>query len=424
MDKQQKINQLHYLGDFEIESGEILITDPCYYQDEQGAGISVKKGIWKGFVYVADSGDWDLRCAILLAYHENHPVLLKKSGWEQLEYGTGVDSGQAGFFDRQFFNDASVVKEKIDNPLTGRNLWYDLCCHRTINTELGAGVIPYGVVSSSGFGDGSYPAYAQYFGDEIIALGLDFYVLPPISFIPPFNEWETKLFDLLEMEDSKLAQFLLSNPDIELHWFINYSLYTNKTNSLKTLLLYQGNSEGLDIEYIIDHDRFETFEAIKWEINQKASLKNILANIICWKPLETALRWSENICSINTGLGQASLDFILTFATRLEDAALPLLEFWVEKGLKGYGEELTIDQLERNFEKKPALQKYLYDNLSRILIKSEAFVGSKVEIIEGTFNGFQGLVIAVKKNKLIINVTIFGRSTEIEEDVKKVKLLD
>jgi hypothetical protein len=37
-------------------------------------------------------------------------------------------------------------------------LWYMRCCHLTL-TKLAAGVLPYGVVASSGYGDGSYDCY-------------------------------------------------------------------------------------------------------------------------------------------------------------------------------------------------------------------------------------------------------------------------
>ena len=40
------------------------------------------------------------------------------------------------------------------------DLWYNHACDITLS-EMSAGVMPYGVVSSSGFGDGSYVCYTH-----------------------------------------------------------------------------------------------------------------------------------------------------------------------------------------------------------------------------------------------------------------------
>ena len=52
--------------------------------------------------------------------------------------------------------------------------WYEMCCDKTLS-NLGAGVIPGGVVSSSGFGDGGYSAcFATNDAGEIVSVEINF----------------------------------------------------------------------------------------------------------------------------------------------------------------------------------------------------------------------------------------------------------
>lgn len=198
----KKNQTTHYLGEFEIESAKILLTDPCYQHEEYSESDAsyAEKGIWKADAIQVYDESWGNRITLLYAHHENHlQAALNQPGWETLEYGTGVDSGQAGFFDLKYFNDANQIKEALENPLTGKNLWYDYCCHKTLDTDIGAGTIPFGVVSSSGLGDGYYPAYGQKDGDSFIALAIDFQVIPNTFTIPPFNDAEMRLFEEIEL---------------------------------------------------------------------------------------------------------------------------------------------------------------------------------------------------------------------------------
>ena len=66
-----------------------------------------------------------------------------------------MDSGQAGIFDASHYDDDSIFREKA--ACNYGTEWYNHCCDITLSWPC-AGVLPYGVVSSSGFGDGGYPA--------------------------------------------------------------------------------------------------------------------------------------------------------------------------------------------------------------------------------------------------------------------------
>jgi Protein of unknown function (DUF4241) len=155
------------LGQFEVVSGEVAVSDPGYHPDEAQRGASAKKvgnvarGSWQARLirHVIDRPD-EVRCGELLAFLAASP-LPEDPAWQKIHPGIGVDSGQAGFFDWRHFRSAAVVP--ADHPWKARMLapddpWYALCCDVTLQGD--GGVIPYGVVASSGWGDGGYPLYA------------------------------------------------------------------------------------------------------------------------------------------------------------------------------------------------------------------------------------------------------------------------
>jgi hypothetical protein len=153
------------LGEFQITSGSVYISDPCYDIGTwcQGKTDNVKNGTWKAHIIIATNEEtgWGNRVAELVAIHES-AIDNKFEFEENSGADIGVDSGQAGIFDKE------VYKGGDDEN------WYEECCDKTLS-ENQAGVLEGGVVSSSGFGDGSYNAF--YERDEegnIIAIKIDF----------------------------------------------------------------------------------------------------------------------------------------------------------------------------------------------------------------------------------------------------------
>lgn len=153
------------LGSFEIVSGEILISDPCYKPGTwcQGKLVNVHNGPWWGAVLVSDEGTWGNRIAQLEAVWSGCTLRSLSHGWRRESFEVGVDSGQAGIFDAAHYRDDRIVEGVariskgsvcVDEP------WYSTCCDRTLS-EKSAGVIPFGVVSSSGFGDGGYTCFSN-----------------------------------------------------------------------------------------------------------------------------------------------------------------------------------------------------------------------------------------------------------------------
>jgi hypothetical protein len=141
---------------FAVSSGALRVTDPCYDMETWCAGTleNVKNGIWQAHVgFHDDDHGWGTRVAYLHIIHDNaeshfdHKAEFD-STWVNSDIMVGVDSGQAGFFDLALFDQvcgSEPVKEKF----------YDEICALTLG-DAQWGVHPTGVVSSSGYGDGSY----------------------------------------------------------------------------------------------------------------------------------------------------------------------------------------------------------------------------------------------------------------------------
>jgi len=153
--RRSSLEQKKELGLFEVASGTVVISDPCYERGTWCAGeLAVKKGTWKAFVIFRDN-----RVGELLAYHTSINLSTLK-GWEMLPFEVGVDSGQAGIFD-------DIVYARDDDA------WYRSCSAITLKAP-GAGVLKNGVVAESGHGDGSYNCYTSKLEGEIIAIKIIF----------------------------------------------------------------------------------------------------------------------------------------------------------------------------------------------------------------------------------------------------------
>ena len=147
--------------------GEVIVSDPCYEVPTwcQVVIKNVRPGVYDTEVIKSDEGDWGDRVKTLTVLHEN----IKSPIWEH--YGpVGVDSGQMGVFcmtsyrNDDIANDLSWLTEKGDpfgdhpfRPVKEEGeQWYVKMCDRTLTTKEGWGTYDTGVVSSSGYGDGSY----------------------------------------------------------------------------------------------------------------------------------------------------------------------------------------------------------------------------------------------------------------------------
>lgn len=140
---------------FAVKSGKIRVSDPCYKPDTWCAGtFPAKNGTWfASLEMLCDTGGWGNRVAALTIRHESLKALMVSPS-EKLGITVGVDSGQCGFYDEGEYDGIPPVDH--DNA-TGR---YSEMCALTLGDPQG-GVFNCGVVSSSGYGDGSYDLYIQ-----------------------------------------------------------------------------------------------------------------------------------------------------------------------------------------------------------------------------------------------------------------------
>lgn len=207
------------LGTFEVVSGVLRLSDPCYDKKTWCAGSvdNVLNGTWKSQVVKKTEDNWGHRCRKLIAVHESFTK--ETCTFKKLKIDVGVDSGQAGIFDDKFYQvnydedcrlvgnleyehnmynnhrqrlDKDMYKMLAENAQTEASRqqylkivkeieagppkidyskaeltkdWYEVCSDKSLS-NIGAGVIRGGVVSSSGYGDGSYTAYAAYNQDN------------------------------------------------------------------------------------------------------------------------------------------------------------------------------------------------------------------------------------------------------------------
>ena len=150
---------------FKITSGVIVASDPCYEIPTWCQGIieNVKNGEWVATVETDPSSG---RIAVLMISHKD--VNLELSDMfvdeEEFTFDGGVDSGQFGFFDKDAYRKDELVKDLTKSDFgegydeKSGDTWYRAVCALTLGSE-SWGVLPDGVASSSGWGDGSYTVY-------------------------------------------------------------------------------------------------------------------------------------------------------------------------------------------------------------------------------------------------------------------------
>lgn len=155
---------------FNVTSGKMVCSDPCYEIPTwcQGVIDNVKNGKWEAGIATSDEGSWGERISHLWVYNLEaaikNPSLVRdieRFMGHELPFSGGVDSGQFGFFDfAHYRNDESakdLTKQDFgdDYDRKSGDQWYRACCELTLGTD-SFGVLPFGAVSSSGYGDGSY----------------------------------------------------------------------------------------------------------------------------------------------------------------------------------------------------------------------------------------------------------------------------
>lgn len=146
-----KISDAEYVGQFKVKSGSLRVSDPSYDKDTWCAGVieEVKNGNWESYIKLDETSS---RVSELISlYSDISNTTRKKDNWIEQSFEIGVDSGQCGIFDDEYYPNGKT------GEFSDINSFYGKCCNMT-TSEL-SGVLDFGVVSGSGFGDGSYTCY-------------------------------------------------------------------------------------------------------------------------------------------------------------------------------------------------------------------------------------------------------------------------
>ena len=211
------------LGSFELQSSTMLASDPCY---EKGTWCTTEfealPGTWHAQLTRRDDTFSGLRNAILTIAHAEVPLdSVKLDEMEELEGSVGVDSGQAGFFEKERYpedpdaapghdpaatddnritlvviddqgkivGEDPIKPESEDSPAdatptedpeqrrmldlgddedaddsSNSQTWYEQVCDLTLDDSgVNAGIAPgaFGVVSQTFYGDGGYPCFVK-----------------------------------------------------------------------------------------------------------------------------------------------------------------------------------------------------------------------------------------------------------------------
>ena len=151
------------LGSLNISEDKIVVADPSY--DYGDSGTVLLKKVLSG-KYLASVTNADSLITSLKICHSDY----KNSdlNFERYRF-IAVDSGQAGFFDKDYF-----VKNQ-GGTFGDLNSFYGLACSITMSPKQAGTIHKKGVVSSSGFGDGCYNLFvAKNSANKIVSAFIEF----------------------------------------------------------------------------------------------------------------------------------------------------------------------------------------------------------------------------------------------------------
>jgi len=145
-------------------SDSVRVSDPCYDMNTWCAGTieNVLPGKYNCSMEVSDKGAWGDRVSSITAIHADYDA--DRLIYVLTRIDVGVDSGQCGIYDLDYFRDHCKSEE-----------WYDRICNITLSKYLGGIADGKCLVSRSGYGDGSYVCYvARNAEGKIVGIWLDY----------------------------------------------------------------------------------------------------------------------------------------------------------------------------------------------------------------------------------------------------------
>jgi len=156
---------------------EVMVSDPCYTVPTwcQHKLTGVLPGEYVTNVMKSDEGAWGHRIGLLVAVHKDY--VHDDLSWRVVSAADiGVDSGQAGIFAMDTYRKDSVFQEPNNfgfSQVAEGDHWYGHMCDRTLSDEQW-GTYSHGVVSSTGYGDGSYRLCVAKHNGKIVGIGIDY----------------------------------------------------------------------------------------------------------------------------------------------------------------------------------------------------------------------------------------------------------
>lgn len=105
-------------------SDKVVVSDPCYKRDVWCMGFldNVLPGNYIPTIKYSDEDDWGIRVKMLMVEHVGGKNVGK---WEKQKFTVGVDSGQAGIFCDTIYPHGSTGK------WGDKGTFYDTCCNAT-----------------------------------------------------------------------------------------------------------------------------------------------------------------------------------------------------------------------------------------------------------------------------------------------------
>jgi hypothetical protein len=166
----------------------VIVSDPCYKKGTWcQIKLNVKPGVYNIYPKKLDFYDGeDKRNSMLFAVHEDYAK--SKLTWKEYKGVLGVDSGQCGIFSEETYrnDNAEITTDPIllseiseclklfgENNTEGEK-WYRRMCSLIWTKQAGVETYPEGVVSHSGFGDGSYKLYVAEKYNKVVAMCIDY----------------------------------------------------------------------------------------------------------------------------------------------------------------------------------------------------------------------------------------------------------
>ncbi len=163
------------IGNFSVESGKLIVTDPCYSTADTEMQVqlsNVKNGGWTASISYTD----DATVETLMAYFAEK----KPSGkWHVCDRLIAIDSAQAGIFDADLFGKDESVPGEVENvydiEMSEEGLKYYVVCSDRVASDDQGGIIPGGAIAMSGYGDGLYEVSIKYNASkEVVGVMIDF----------------------------------------------------------------------------------------------------------------------------------------------------------------------------------------------------------------------------------------------------------